>query len=586
MPLRLKQFVMWLSLRPRLIGLQRALLPGASGWIAFAALLALAFGVWLRVWRVAIDRQLDTDSAYYAIFADYYRKVLFDHYPLYFGLDTQSKPGFMILAVMAITALGFEIYSLPVLNAVLAAVSGLMVYRIAGLFSRGPVVPLLSLFFVMSMPYMIDLDRHGLTHGAAVLAILYSIYELLIWSFHPWSRNKKILVRSGLALGFSFLCHPTIFFYVVSLGSIVCFLSVSLTTPDFRERVMPLLAFALSAAAPVLAAEFVFRSVFLIWPELVGLRNPEFARFFGFGYLGDLLNHFNSAKVYRANVKALGYTSGDGAEDPLFFFKALAAFRLDIVGAVTAIGVACSSIFIMLRPPMGRRVQCAILVVAAYFPLMMMAYNPYFGQFARSLHGTLPLLMVIFAVGLEAAWSGLAARVSWLRSGAGAGAVLLAVIFAAESARFFVSGYYRDIEKPLSAAMAPTLPDVIFGDLKSRGISSVYLYQNVYGAQWWFYLRKHFNALPAPLENPKAVPPPDARIISGEEELERLVRSRAAQVVIVLIRPRAEGAPFLNDAERVAVERFLNLASNLGGKEVKARSGAGYSEWARVFQFY
>ena len=575
-----------LPLGKLLNGLRSALLPQATAGIALIALLALALGIWLRVWRVASDGMLDADSAYYTIFADYYRRVIFDHYPLYFGIDTQTKPGFMILATIAVSVLGFESYSLPVLNAVLAAASGLMVYRIAGLFSRGPVAPLIALLFVMFVPYLIDLDRQGLTHGAAVLAILYSVYELLIWSLHPWSHNRKALVRSGLALGFAFLCHPTIFFYVVSLGAIVFSLSVSLTTPNVREKAIPLLVFAISAAVPVLLTELVFRSIFFLWPELIGYRNPEFARFFGFGYIGDLLNHFNSAKVYKQNVQALGYTSGDSAQDPAFFFKALETFRFDVVGMVTAFGVACSSIFLLLRPPFGRRVQCIVLLVAAYSPLVMMAYNPYFGQFARSLHGTLPLLMVIFAIGVLSASQWLAGRVQFLRHWAGACAIVFAVFWAAEGARLFVSSYYQKLEKPLTDAMSPKLADIIFSDLKSRGIDGVYLYQNVFGSQWWFYLRKYFNALPAPLENPKASPPPDTRIISSEVELERLVRSKQAQVVIILIRPRAAGAPFLNDAERIAVERFLNLVPSLGGRELMAVSGAKYSDWARVFQFY
>ena len=577
---------MWLALKNHLNGLQRKLLPRATAGVTLAALLALAVGVWLRVFDVASDGQLDTDSAYYAIFSDYYRKVIFEHYPLYFGLDTQTKPGFMILAVIAVSVLGFEIYTLPLLNAVLAVACGLMIYRIAALFARSPVVPLISLCFAMSTPYLISLDRHGLAHGAAVLGILYSIYELLKWSFHPWSRNRTGLIRSGLALGFAFLCHPTIFFYVVSLGAIVFSLSVSLTTPNFKEKATPLLVFALSAASPVLMMELVYRSIFLLWPEMVGFRNPEFAQFLGFGYLGDLLNHFNSAKVYKQNVKALGYTTGDSAEDPAFFFKALASFRFDAVGVLTALAVAGSSIYLLLRPPIGRRVQCMVLLVSAYFPLVMMAYNPYFGQFARSLHGTLPLLMIVVAVGLQSASSWLAGYVPFLRSWSSAGAILLAAIFAAESARFFVSNYYRNFNESPDAMMSPKLPDVIFRDLKSRGITNVYLYQNVFGSQWWFYLRKHFNALPSPLENSKVSPPPDTRVISDEEEMTNLVQSKKAQVVIFLIRPRAADAPFLNESERIAFERFLNLVPRLGGKEVMAGSGARYSDWVRVFQFY
>ena len=562
------------------------LLPGSTWITAWIATLAIGAGIALRLWRIKIDGMVDTDSGYYIIFANYYREIILHHSPHYFGLDTQAKPGFMLLAFFTSLVFGLEGYSLPALNAVLAGGIGFIIYRIAQLVFRSATVSASALILAMFVPFLIDLDRKGLAHGAVTLAILLSIYMLLKWSTYPWVLRRGSLIGSGLALGVAFLCHPTVFFYVVTLGAIVLAISLSVTKPTLREKAMPAFVFFAAAAAPVLFAELFYRVVFLVWPELIGLRNPAYARFFGFGYIGDLLNHFHSAEVYKANVKALGTVAGDGAEDPAFFINTLRMFRVDAIGVVYAVGVTCSSVYLIWRYWAERRVQYIVMLAVAYTPLLMMAFNPFFGQFARSLHATLPLFMLVLAVGMADLMQYAAANASLPRAYASAVTITLTILFAADGARAFVGDYHKAINAPNYLANSARLPDLIFTDLAERGIIKVYLYQNVFGLQWWYYLKKHYNALPSALENPNARPVPEVRVISDPDDLERMVKAGKVEAVILLIRPRADGAPFLDETERKQAEQFPELVTRLGGREImNDKTSPIYSKWVRVFEF-
>ena len=321
-----------------------AKLPRALAAFGLLAAVALAGGVALRLWRVASDGEIDGDSAGYIAFGNYYKDVLFHHFPHYLAFDTQSKPAFLFLATLSAIVFGFEVYALPALNALLACGIGLMAYQIARLYSDSLVAPLAALALVMFTPFLIDLDRHGLAHTGATLTLLTSIYALMRWSERRWAARRFYLIASGVLLGVAFLFHASVLLYVISLGAIVAVLGVTITTPNLKDKLVPLVVFGASSAVPIIVVECLYRSIFFFWPELVGPRSPALNSFFGFGYVGDVLNQFDYIRIYKANAKAQGFFNIDTAQDPMFLFNVLRLFRFDAVGVIFGCGILFATI--------------------------------------------------------------------------------------------------------------------------------------------------------------------------------------------------------------------------------------------------
>lgn len=563
-----------------------AKLPRALAAFGLLAAVALAGGVALRLWRVASDGEIDGDSAGYIAFGNYYKDVLFHHFPHYLAFDTQSKPAFLFLATLSAIVFGFEVYALPALNALLACGIGLMAYQIARLYSDSLVAPLAALALVMFTPFLIDLDRHGLAHTGATLTLLTSIYALMRWSERRWAARRFYLIASGVLLGVAFLFHASVLLYVISLGAIVAVLGVTITTPNLKDKLVPLVVFGASSAVPIIVVECLYRSIFFFWPELVGPRSPALNSFFGFGYVGDVLNQFDYIRIYKANAKAQGFFNIDTAQDPMFLFNVLRLFRFDAVGVIFGCGILFATIGLGVTAMRRRSWPYFVLLATAWVPLLMMSYNPLIGQLSRALHATIPMLLIILALGLEQLAKYVAAVCPRWRQIVMVSPLVIAGVGAAEAAISF-TGHYKDVRSsPGFATEASNFPNLLFRSLKARGIDGVYLYQNVFGGQWWFYLKKHFDGLPSALDNEHAGPSPNARIINNLDQLRSLVASGNAQAVVLLIRPYADGASPLDPVEVRNADQFLSYASQMGAREITGIDAVPkFSKWVRVFEF-
>jgi hypothetical protein len=75
-------------------------------------------------------------------------------------------------------------------------------------------------------------------------------------------------------------------------------------------------------------------------------------------------------------------------------------------------------------------------------------------------------------------------------------------------------------------------------------------------------------------------------VIANLDQLRSLVASGKAQVVVLPVRPHAEGASLVAPVEVRNAEQFLNYAFQVGAKEITGIDAVPkFSKWVRVFEF-
>ena len=520
---------------------------GAALLTAMAVIFAIGFA--FRTWWIAGYGLVDDDMAYYAIFADYYRRLIFENAPMYFGLDIAYKPGFMLLAFVAVGLIGLTEYTLPLLNAVLGIGVACYAMRLAHLAGAGKTGVALAAALTLFLPFLIQLDRLGLTHTGATLALLASIERLLLWGRYSWAGPRHLLRSGGLLLGLAFLFHPTVLLFVLAEGLLVVYRELRLKVRPWRERVIDVVTFGGFAALPLLFADLVYRLLFLVWPNLKSGRADTL---FGMGYFGDVLNAFGWASV-----------SGEGKRDSLFLWNAFGFFDANI-GRAVALVTAAAVIFGLYVAIRQRSATFGWICVLALVPLSLMAFNPYVGQLPRALHASMPLLLVLIALGAERLSRWLNARYPThgrLRIG-DLVCVALALGMLAQ-AGFWLKDRSAYTKKPGYIYEELNLPWVLLGDLKAAGLEKVYIYYSGwYGMHWFYYLHEYFGAEPFPIQN-TLQPEPDSRIILSLTQFEQMVRHAKADVVIMRQMPDRHARLW---GGRGKEEDFLRLARELGGK--------------------
>jgi hypothetical protein len=216
-----------------------------------------------------------------------------------------------------------------------------------------------------------------------------------------------------------------------------------------------------------------------------------------------------------------------------------------------------------LRAYRERSAIFTALLLIAYVPLVIWALNPQVGQLARALHATLPLLLVVLAVGIGDLTRWLSTRAFVPGQVANILPAVFCVIVVIDGAITFLHKREALRSDPNYESGEMRLPQTLFADLRAAGIERVYLYDNAfYGLHWYFSLKKHFNALPFFVENPEARPEPDVRMIQDLDTLKSVVSSGKARLVIMR-RPAFEIAEVYRKRE----DDFLSWAPKLGGKQ-------------------
>lgn len=524
------------------------------GIIIPAAVLLAAFAAgfaFRSVWTAGYGL-VDDDMAYYAIFADYYRRLIFDQAPMYFGLDIAYKPGFMLLSFVAVCLAGLTEYTLPLLNAVLGLGTAFYAMRIARLAGAGPTGAILAAVLVLFSPFLIQLDRLGLSHTGATLLLLAGIERLLLWGRYPWVGPRRLLKAGGLLLGLAFLFHPTVLLFVLAEGLLVVGRELRLKVRPWRQRLLDLVTFGGFAALPLVTVELLYRLLFLLWPNL---KAGHADGLLGMGYFGDVVNALGWASV-----------SGEGTRDPYFLWHALGFFDANFsrhgVGAISLAAV----MFGIYAAGRRRSATLGWICVLALVPLLLMAFNPYVGQLARAAHASIPLILVLVALGTERLghWfdehrfspSGL--RIS----GTLFVALVLGVASVMQAGLWFKQMSDR-IHKPGFVYEELNLPRILLGDLKAAGIGKVYVYYSGwYGLHWFYYLHDYFGAAPFSIQN-TLHPEPDSRMILTPQQMEQKVRQGEADIVIMRQMPDRHASLW---GGRDKEEDFLRLAASLRGK--------------------
>lgn len=512
-----------------------------------AAIIALfALGFAFRTAWIAGHGLVDDDMAYYAIFADYYRRLIFDGAPMYFGLDIAYKPAFMLLSFVIVSVIGLTEYTLPLLNAVLGlgvAYYAMRIARLAGASTTGAVlVAAMTLF----MPFLIQLDRFGLSHTGATLILLAGIERLLLWGRYPWAGPRRLLKSGGLLLGLAFLFHPTVLLFVLVEGLLVTWREVRLKVRPWRERIGDLVAFGGFAALPLLAVDVLYRILFLVWPNLTSGREETWI---GMGYFGDVLNALAWASI-----------SGEGTRDPLFLWHAFGFFEPRLAGHAMAPITLAAALFGLYVARRQRSATLGWICMLALAPLSLMAFNPQVGQLARASHASIPLLLVLIALGAERLGG-------WLEThGVASSRLLIALVLGASmllQAGLWLERRVDHTQKPGFIYEEHNLPRILLADLKATGTDKIYVYYSGwYGLHWFYYLHDYFGAEPFTIQN-TLQPEPDNRMILTPMQLEQKVREGKADVVIMRRMPDRHARLW---GGRGKEEDFLNVARALGGE--------------------
>jgi 4-amino-4-deoxy-L-arabinose transferase-like glycosyltransferase len=512
----------------------------------------------VRLWGVFDAGFPDDDMTYYTIFAEYYRGLIFDHAPAYFGFDIAYKPGFMLLALLSVIAFGYHDYTLLITNAMLSVGVGFATYKIARLCTRSSGAALVAATVVTFLPPLVVVDRRGLTHTGATLVVLVAIYFMLRFVRTRVNGEPKLLYLSGLFLGLAFLFHPTILLYVVALTA-VAFYRVVVRAQDPARRKLDLLArYGIAAAAPLLAADIVYRAVMLLWPPLAtGHMIVLFGRPVGAGYFGDIARGFLSATV-----------SGEGTRSSRFFSDALHLFRSDPVGNLSIAVILAATALLLFCAWRRRRDFIPIVLFIAYLPPLMMAYNPFVGQLSRALHATYPMLAVVVLM----AATELARLLPVRRPVSTAGAVALSAVTALAvigtaywGVQDFLDRHRRVVSGSDYLTNEVRLPRYILEALKGQGFKGVYVYYSgFYGMHWFYYMQRYFGAVPFLIQNSIAGHTPDVRIVNMAELKERLKERR---VEIVIMRRMRESILHLWGG-RKREDEFVAFAELSGAKRI------------------
>ncbi|MGE5477066.1 MAG: hypothetical protein ACM3Q1_10455 [Bacteroidales bacterium] len=520
------------------------LLPGARGLRLWLCLAVLAGGLLARTWGIADSGIVDDDMAYYAIFGEYYRKLLFAGYPMYFGLDIAYKPGFLSLSFLASLIFGYSEYMLPLANAFVATGVSLAVYRLAQLLTKDEWTPVVAMAAVTFVPFLIRLDRMGLSHTSATLLLLLSIHQLVLWARYSWEGPRSVLRRAALLLGGAFLFHPTVLIYCFTLGAVVCGHALAQRARPFVDRLKSPLYFAAWAFVPLLLVDVVYRTLFWAFPRLIAGRAPNFL---SPGYLGDVLTGFAMASV-----------SGEGSQDKAFAWKGLHLFGNGVTDYVCAAAILAGIGLLLWR--MWRRERVWAYLFVATVPLLMMAFNPYVGQYARALHATLPMLLIAAAAALCRLVEAIPA-VRRSRTAVLGGMVV--VLSIAQASSFARQGQFDNPAKQAELA----LPQHLLGALKAAGAERTYIYYSgFYGLHWFFYVNKYFGAIPFILQNGGLEPPADYRMILTPAELEQKVRDGVAEVVLIRRMDERTARAWNGHGKE---DEFVALAAKLAGRRLE-----------------
>lgn len=521
------------------------LFPEAAGARLWLCLLLTLAGVLLRLWDIYDIGIVDDDMAYYAIFGEYYRKLIFSNYPPYFGLDIAYKPAFLLTSLIGVTIIGLTEYTLPAVNALISVGIGIFVYRLALLVSKDRYTPILSLGATTFTPFLVYIDRLGMSHTGATLFILISIYYLILWTRYSWSGPLWLMRRAALFLGGAFLFHPTILIYCFTLGAVISWHVLMQRARPISERLRIILKFSFWAASPLLVCDVLYRIIFLVQPALVGWRGRNI---FGYSYLGDVFNGFAMAGV-----------SGEGKADPAFAWNALHVFDKGSFGQFAAAAILSGIGLFLWR--LWRRERLLPFTFIAVVPLLMMAYNPYVGQYARALHATLPMLWIMAASAITAVVGAMPRdkyRPMML------GGIILCV--AGAGSAISVQNHLASFRSSTANRDELNLPRFLLGDLKDSGINKVYIYYSgLYGAHWFFYLNKYFDALPFVVQN-RIDPLPFYSFLFSPSEMEAAVRDGRAEIVIMR---RMDDRVARVWKGRGKEEDFLAMARKLGGRRIE-----------------
>lgn len=512
---------------------------------AMALLCAVAFLV--RIEGLADTGVLDDDAIYYTIFGDYYRKLLFEGYPPYFALDIAYKPAFLALSTLMSAIYGYTDHTLPLLNAFLGTGVVWATWRVARHIDLDPWFALLCAAAIAFNPFFIRLDRLGISHTGATLALLLSIDQLLIWMRFRWLGSRRAADRSALLLGCAFLFHPTILLFCLAIGIAVTAQALRQTALPIGERFLTILRYAGIAALPLVAVDILYRLIFLVAPIMIGgTRLPLVA---GYGYLSDVVGAFLMAS-----------RSGEGGNDPLFIWRGL-GLLLPSGAFFIALPIVAGGVAVALWPRLGRARLTAMAFIAL-FPLSMMAFNPYVGQYDRALHATVPILSVFAAFGVYIA----AARL-----GRWAPRRSMPALAAAVALTGIIAFWHRDQLEFRSAEFKMDemgLPNTVLGSLKANNEDKVYIYYSgFYGIHWFYYMNVYFGALPFVLDNPKVMPKPDYRMIGTIDELAHRLDGGEAKVVLMRRMPDWIAALW---GGRAKEEAFLAEASRRGAYRIEA----------------
>lgn len=516
--------------------------------------LVLLLGVAIRIWGAFSDGFPDDDMAYYTIFAEYYRGLIFDRAAPYFGLDIAYKPGFMVLAFLSVLILGSHDYTLIILNAVLSVGVGLATFAIARMILRSVPLAVVAVAMVTFAPPLLEVDRRGLTHTAATLFVLISVYYFLRFAQQRWNGSPTLLYKSGIFLGVAFLCHPTIILYVMVLMPLALYRVVLGIQWPWSEKVSISVRYGLLAAAPLLVVDAVYRIIFAIWPVM---QVGHLSSIIGKGYLSDAASGLSMATI-----------SGEGTRSRTFAIDALAMFRTDSAGKVILVLVLASSFYLLWRAVRERRDFFVLLVVVAWFPMLMMAYNPFVGQLARALHATYPLFAVIIVAAAGMLLQSYAERISGFAfTDRGVAVVFVSLIVAAGAFDFAVR--YRQVQSsPHTLTSDMQLPRHIFGTLSQQGIKGVYVMRSgFYGMQWFYYLGYFFGSAPFVVQTDFADRPASIRMIESVDTIRSLVDGGQAEIVVMRkmdpyylrLWDNSREGKFIEFAEQRKARRVTNL---------------------------
>lgn len=536
------------------------LLPGAHGIRLWMCLVVLVGGMAIRTWGIADSGIVDDDMAYYTIFGEYYRKLLFSDYPMYFGLDIAYKPGFLFLSFLASLIFGYSEYMLPLANAFVAIGVSLAVYRLAQLLANDEWTPVAAMAAVTFVPFLIRLDRMGLSHTSATLLLLLSIHQLMLWARYSWEGPRPILRRAAMLLGGAFLFHPTVLIYCFTLGAVVFGQALAQRARPLADRLKSPLYFAAWAFAPLLLVDAIYRALFLAFPRLIAGRAQNFL---SPGYLGDVLTGFTMASG-----------SGEGSQDKAFAWKGLHLFGENVTDYLWAAAIIAGIALLLWR--IWRRERVWAYLFVATVPLLMMAFNPYVGQYSRALHATLPMLLIAAAAAL-CRLVGAIPPVRPFRT-----AILSAVIVVssiAQASSFVRQGQFDNPVKQAELA----LPRQLLGALKDAGVEKTYIYYSgFYGLHWFFYVNKYFGAIPFILQNGGLEPPADYRMILTPPELDQKIRDGVADVVLIRRMDERTARAWNGHGKE---DEFVALASKLSGRRLKRVGEYTVPSNVEVFDF-